>query len=86
MSEYVTGPANWRKLPTLQFKPAAYYNGSWDSGAGYARFRSTEHDPTNPGDRKTSVYVSHHRLLAVVACYPDDMSVREAVTYTTRAG
>lgn len=81
MSEYVVGDSNWRKPPSLQFKPAAYYNGSWDSGAGYARFRSTEHDPTKPGDRKTDVYVNHHRLLAVVACYPDDMAMRDILDH-----
>lgn len=81
MSKYVRGPSNWRKPPSLQFKPAAYYGGSWDSGAGYARFRSSEVDPTRPGDGKSDVYVSHHRLLAVVACYPDDMPVSEILAH-----
>ena len=81
MSHYVTGRANWRTLPTPRTKPPSYTGGSWDTGAGYERFRSKEHDPTHPRDGKTDVYVYHHRLLAVVACYPDDMAVRDILDH-----
>ncbi|WP_058365965.1 HNH endonuclease, partial [Haloparvum sedimenti] len=47
------------------------------SGAGYERWRSTEHRPHTVLDRREDVYVAHHRLLAVVACYPADMPLRE---------
>jgi glycogen synthase len=46
-----------------------------DSGGGYEHWRSSEERPHTPRDGKESVYASHHRLLAVVACYPDDMAV-----------
>lgn len=78
---YVTGAVhpNTKDHATFRSKPPAYDDrtGSWDSGAGYERWRSTEHDPTKPGDRKTDVYASHHRLLAVVECYPLDAPLGE---------
>ncbi|GAA0507846.1 hypothetical protein SAMN04488066_101364 [Halorubrum aquaticum] len=40
------------------------------SGAGYERWRSTEYRPHTPGERREDVYVAHHRLLAIVECYP----------------
>lgn len=46
------------------------------SGAGYARWRSYE-AREHRGGRKEDVYVPVHRLLAVVACYPEDMAVSE---------
>lgn len=40
------------------------------SGAGYERWRSYEYRPSTDPDGKEDVYVAHHRLLAVVECYP----------------
>lgn len=42
------------------------------TGGGYEHWRSNELRECTPGTRKEDVYVSHHRLLAVVACYPAD--------------
>jgi len=82
MTEYVRGPATWRTLPRVDTKPSSINrHGSRDSGGGYERVRSYEHDPTRPGDSKSDVYASHHRLLAVVACYPDEMPVGEILAH-----
>lgn len=79
---YTRGPATYRKVPRLRTKPSSInHRGKRDSGGGYERFRSYEHDPTAPGDGKTDVYVSHHRLLAVVTCYPEDMPVSEILAH-----
>ena len=45
------------------------------SGAGYERWRSYELRPSTAADGKEDVYVAHHRLLAVVECYPSTMSL-----------
>ena len=45
------------------------------SGAGYERWRSYELRPSTATDGKEDVYVAHHRLLAVVECYPSTMSL-----------
>lgn len=51
------------------------------SGAGYERWRSWEYRPHTPRDGKQDVFVPHHRLLAVVACYPEDMPVGEVLAH-----
>lgn len=45
------------------------------SGAGYERWRSYEMRPSTAAEGKEDVYVAHHRLLAVVECYPSQMSI-----------
>ena len=78
---YVLGPATYRKLPRVETKPSSVYadyeSGGRrkvrrDTGGGYERVRSYEHDPTKPGDRKRDVYVSIHRLCAVAWLLPED--------------
>lgn len=59
-TEYVLGPARWRKVARLETKPV----GGHRSG-GYERFRSYEYRPETPGG-KEDVYVYHHRLLALL--------------------
>ena len=63
-----------RCQPYARFEHAKPGDGS---GAGYERWRSTEHRPHTPGDRREDVYVAHHRLLAVVECYPLEMPLSE---------
>lgn len=73
---YVAGPTDPRTKghATFRTKPPAYddRSGTWDSGAGYERWRSNEFRPHTARRGKESVYVSHHRLLAVVECYDAD--------------
>ena len=49
------------------------------SGAGYERWRSTEHRPHTPIDGREDVYLSHHRLLAIVECYPLDQPIESVL-------
>jgi hypothetical protein len=49
------------------------------SGAGYERWRSTEHRPHTPTDGREDVYLSHHRLLAIVECYPLDEPIESVL-------
>jgi len=58
-----------RVQPYARFEHAKAGHGS---GAGYERWRSTEHRPHTPTPGREDVYVAHHRLLAVVECYPLD--------------
>lgn len=77
---YVRGPVhgNVKDTATFETKPSVIYSdGSRDSGGGYERWRSTEYREHTPGDRREDVYVYHHRLLAIVACYPLDMPLPE---------
>lgn len=80
---YVLGDAPYQRQDhaTFETKPPAYFNGRWDSGAGYERWRSTEERPHTPTRGKEAVYVSHHRLLAVIACYPIDMPISEILDH-----
>lgn len=83
-SSYILGAAPPQQDDTARFetKPSVSLTDTRiDSGGGYERWRSYEHDPTQPGDHKTDVYVAHHRLLAVVACYPGDMPVAEILQH-----
>lgn len=78
LSIHELGPVhpNTKGYATFETKPTTYsLDGTRDTGGGYEHWRSYEHDPTKPGTGKTDVYASHHRLLAVVACYPDDVPV-----------
>ncbi|QHS17220.1 HNH endonuclease [haloarchaeon 3A1-DGR] len=58
-------------MPSARFetKPGS------DSGSGYERWRSYERRPSTDVAGKEDVYVAHHRLLAVVECYPSSMSL-----------
>lgn len=78
--DYTLGPVPAQQTPWARFetKPSPVYSdGTRDSGGGYERWRSYEHRPETRGTNKEDVYVAHHRLLAVVACYPADMPVGE---------
>lgn len=49
------------------------------SGAGYERWRSTEHRPHTSTNGREDVYLSHHRLLAIVECYPIDEPIESVL-------
>lgn len=77
---YVRGSVhpNTKDTATFETKPSVIYSdGSRDSGGGYERWRSTERREYTPGDRREDVYVYHHRLLALVSCYPLDMPLEQ---------
>jgi hypothetical protein len=74
-SEYVTGDA-----PPQRCDCATYYTKpgvAGCTGGGYELWRSKEERAGYPDGKKYDCYVAVHRLLAVVACYPDDWSVAE---------
>ncbi|WP_256943887.1 hypothetical protein [Halobacterium hubeiense] len=75
--EYVEGEVhpNTKPYATFETKPRTYTASGWDSGSGYEHWRSTEHRPHTARQGKEDVYVSHHRLLAVVACYDLDTPI-----------
>lgn len=60
---------------TLETKPSVPEY----TGGGYEHWRSTELRPHTPGDSPEDVYVSHHRLLAVVACYDIEKPLDEVL-------
>ena len=72
---HVRGPSRARKHARLETKPTptrrdyrdsdGTLHATVDSGGGYERIRTTEHDPRNASDGTTSVQFSHHRLLAI---------------------
>lgn len=76
-SQYVAGtPApNQKGHATFETK------GGDGSGAGYERWRSTEWRPHTARQAKEDVYVPVHRLLAVVACYPEDMAIEDILEH-----
>ena len=79
-AEYVLGdaPPQRKDYATFETKPPNYTaTGKRDSGAGYERWRSYEYRPETRGVEKEDVYVAHHRLLAVIACYPLEMPIEE---------
>lgn len=76
-SEYVTGTPHPNQRETARFETKA----GTGTGAGYERWRSKEHRPHTPGTASEDVYVAHHRLLAVVACYPADMAVADILAH-----
>lgn len=49
------------------------------SGAGYERWRSYENRPHTAKRGREDVYVSHHRLLAVVECYSLDEPIESVL-------
>lgn len=76
-STYVVGEPhpNSRSVATFETKPSvAEY-----TGGGYEHWRSVEYRPHTPTQGSEDVYVSHHRLLAVVACYPSDEPLSEVL-------
>lgn len=79
---YVVGPVhpNTQDYATFETKPTENYTDDrHDTGGGYERWRSIEYRPETRVDRKEDVYVPHHRLLAVVACYPSDVPLGEVL-------
>jgi len=72
---YVVGEADPRRKPyaTLETKPSV----RGYTGGGYNHWRSYEFRAHTPGDGKDHVYASHHRLLAVVACYPLEWPIED---------
>ncbi|QLG62862.1 hypothetical protein [Halorarum salinum] len=71
--QYVLGEAAPQQDTCARFET----KGGHGSGAGYERWRSYEFRPHTPRRGKEDVYVPHHRLLAVVACYPPDMPIED---------
>ncbi|EMA67584.1 hypothetical protein C461_07654 [Halorubrum aidingense JCM 13560] len=65
-----------RVQPYARFEHAKAGHGS---GAGYERWRSTEHRPHTTRAGREDVYVAHHRLLAVVECYPIDEPIESVL-------
>lgn len=82
-SLYDRGPTDARKThPRLETKPTVHYSdGRVDTGGGYERIRSTEWRPETSRREKEDVYVAHHRLLAVAACYPADMTLADVLEH-----
>lgn len=79
---YTLGPARYQSYARLRTKPSSIdHQGRRDTGGGYERFRSYEVRPDTPRDGAEDVYVAHHRLLAVVACYPEDMPVSDILAH-----
>lgn len=74
---YVVGEPHPNRDPCASFEtkpsPVDY------TGGGYEHWRSHEFRPETPGTRKEDVYVSHHRLLAVVACYDVEIPLRDVL-------
>lgn len=69
MSEHVRGPSYARTdAASFEFKPSA----TGYTGGGYARWRSRERRAHTPGAGTDDVFVSVHRLAAVVWCYDSD--------------
>lgn len=56
---------------TLETKPSVHGY----TGGGYEHWRSYEVRPETPTRGKEDVYVSVHRLTAVVACYPTEQPI-----------
>lgn len=65
-----------RVQPYARFEHAKPGHGS---GAGYERWRSTEHRPHTATPGREDVYVAHHRLLAVIECYPIDEPIESVL-------
>ena len=76
-SAYVVGDASPQRQDYARFETKA----GDGTGAGYERWRSWEWRPETSRQSKEDVYVPHHRLLAVVACYPADMAVGEILEH-----
>lgn len=75
-SKYVVGETYARRsIPRFEFKPGA----TGYTGGGYPRVRSVERGPENgkPPGKSGDVFVSIHRLIAVVACYPAEKPLAE---------
>lgn len=74
---YVVGDThpNRQDYATLETKPSPREY----TGGGYEHWRSLERRPHTPGDRPEDVYCSHHRLLAVVACYDVDEPLEDVL-------
>lgn len=78
MSEYTLGESRSKPRALFETKQGD------GSGAGYERWRSWEWRPETARKSKEDVYIAHHRLLAVVACYPDDIPVGEILEHLKR--
>lgn len=74
---YVLGGADPRRQDHASFetKPSVPEY----TGGGYEHWRSYEARPHTPGDDKEGVYCSHHRLLAVIACYDLETPIDEVL-------
>lgn len=71
---YVLGESYARRdTPRFEFKPGA----TGYTGGGYARVRSREKRDDTPGSGTDDVFVSIHRLMAVVHCYSEDLPLAE---------
>lgn len=76
MSAHTIGPSRYRK-PYARFETKR----GTGSGSGYERWRSTEFRPETARKGTQDVFVYHHRLLAIVACYPADMPLDEILEH-----
>jgi hypothetical protein len=74
---YVVGETDPRRKPhaTLETKPSVHGY----TGGGYEHWRSSERRPHTPAQAAEDVYTSHHRLLAVVACYPLESPIEDVL-------
>jgi len=74
---YSYGPTHPNQQPYATFEtkpsPPEY------TGGGYEHWRSYEWRPHTARQSKESSYVSHHRLLSVVACYDADRPLDEVL-------
>jgi len=73
--EYVVGEAHHNRKDTATYYTKPPVAGC--TGGGYELWRSNEERAGYPDGKKYDVYVSVHRLLAVVACYSEHWSVAE---------
>lgn len=66
---------NTQPYATLETKPSHPEY----TGGGYEHWRSTEHRPHTPRQGKEDVYVSVHRLTAVVECYDSATPIEDVL-------
>lgn len=74
---YVVGEPHPNTRETAKFYTKPVSPGH--TGGGYELWRSTEHRAATAGAGKEDVYVAHHRLLALVACYPIEMPIEDVL-------
>ena len=76
-NRYVVGAADPRRqdYATFETKPSVPEY----TGGGYEHHRSSEYRPHTPGESSEDAYCSHHRLLAVVACYDLETPISEVL-------
>ncbi|GAA0305616.1 hypothetical protein [Halarchaeum salinum] len=74
---YVVDEVTGRRRRTASWETKPTCHGY--TGGGYERWRSVEWRPESSRRAREDVYVAHHRLLAVVACYDADQPLGEVL-------